>query len=304
MERIASIDIGTNTVLMVVADISDSKYEVVREEFSIPRLGENVDKEGKIIEAAFKRTSEVITNYRNICNELKVEKILAVGTSALRDAENAKEIRLELENILDAKIRIIHGEEEAQLSFKGSVTTTELSTLIDIGGGSTEIIIGESGNILERKSLQMGAVRITERILKNIYPIIPEYYIEAEIFIRSELDKLFKINNKAPLFACAGTPTAIATAISGLHDYEAKQINGTKIGKKQVYDLLQEFRKLTQTKISEKYLINLKRADLITAGAMILYTFMDYFGFEECIVSAMGLRYGIIVDYMETISKE
>jgi exopolyphosphatase/guanosine-5'-triphosphate,3'-diphosphate pyrophosphatase len=300
MERIATIDIGTNTVLMVIADIFNSKYKIVREEFSIPRLGENVDKEGKIIETAFKRTSEVITKYRTICNESKVGKILAVGTSALRDAKNADEIRMKLEQILDAKILIIHGEEEAQLSFKGAVTTTKLSALIDIGGGSTEIITGESGHILERKSLQMGAVRITERILRNIYPVKVEYYDEAEKFIRSEFDKLFKIDNKMPLFACAGTPTAIATALAGLHDYEAMKINGTKIGKKQIFDLLQEFRKLTQTEISEKYLINLKRADLITAGALILYIFMEYFGFEECIVSALGLRYGIIVDYMES----
>ena len=298
MSRIASIDIGTNTILMLVADINTKDFSVVNQYFSIPRLGEGVDKTSLISEDSLQRASEILKNYYDECQKSNVHKILAVGTSALRDATNSKEIKNIFENILDSEIRIITGEEEAYLSFIGSVDLNNDSLLIDIGGGSTEIIHGHNDKIFFRESLQIGAVRITERIFERKYPIAKDKTESAKELIISHLSKVNFQKFPENFYSVAGTPCAIATALNGLFDYEVEKIDGKEIFQKDINKIVHNFMELTPAEITSHYMINPKRADLIAAGGLILNTILEYWGIEKVIVSAKGLRYGIIKDYI------
>jgi len=300
MKRVASIDIGTNTILMLITGI-DSSFEgfrIIDQFFSTPRLGVGVDHNKTISSDAITRAEVILENYKKQCESNNVDIIIVAATSAMRDAENATFVKSKFENILNTKVNVITGDEEAYLSYLGSVVTLEKSILIDIGGGSTEIITGENHKILQRKSFQMGAVRITERIFKSKFPLTNDLFDEAEHVILDNLKEFEICQNLSEIYAVAGTPCSIATAINGFHDYEVEKIDGTRLYLTDIESLLFEFRKMTPAEITSKYLINAKRADIISAGALILCTILRYFKLEYTIVSAKGLRYGLIKDYV------
>lgn len=297
--RIASIDIGTNTILMLIVEsIGNSEFHILNQQFSTPRLGEGVDKNGIISQNAINRALEVLINYKKICNDYKVDVIKAVGTSALRDAKNSSEVLKIFKSILNYDVEVISGENEAYLSFIGSVNSTKRSLLIDIGGGSTELIIGENNQIQNRISLQIGAVRITEKFFKNIYPINDNFYNDAINYIKEQLNN-FKIDSKIEfIYSVAGTPCSIATALKGIPDYEVDKVDGEKIYIEDIQNILNKFKLMNPYEISEKYLINPKRADIIAAGTLILYLILQQYNLNYTIVSSKGLRFGIIKDFL------
>jgi len=297
--RIASIDIGTNTILMLIVESNGNlDFQILNQQFSTPRLGEGVDKNGIINQNAIERASEVLINYKKICDEYKVDIIKAVGTSALRDAKNSYEVLKIFKSILNYDVEVISGEKEAYLSFIGSVSSFKMSLLIDIGGGSTELIIGENNQILNRISLQIGAVRITEKFFKNIYPIKDKFYNEAINYIKEQL-KNFKIDSEIELiYSVAGTPCSIATALKRIPDYEVDKVDGEKIYIENIQNILNKFKEMNPKEISEKFLINPKRADIIAAGTLILYLILKQYNLNYTIVSSKGLRYGIIKDFL------
>lgn len=297
--RIASIDIGTNTILMLIVEsIGNSEFQILNQQFSTPRLGEGVDKNGIISQNAIDRALEVLSNYKKICNDYKVDVIKAVGTSALRDAKNSSEVLKIFKSILNYDVEVISGENEAYLSFIGSVNSTKRSLLIDIGGGSTELIIGENNQIQNRISLQIGAVRITEKFFKNIYPINDNFYNDAINYIKEQLNN-FKIDSKIEfIYSVAGTPCSIATALKGIPDYEVDKVDGEKIYIEDIQNILNKFKLMNPNEISEKYLINPKRADIIAAGTLILYLILQQYNLNYTIVSSKGLRFGIIKDFL------
>lgn len=297
--RIASIDIGTNTILMLIVEsIGNLEFQILNQQFSTPRLGEGVDKNGIISQNAINRALEVLINYKKICNDYKVDVIKAVGTSALRDAKNSSEVLKIFKSILNYDVEVISGENEAYLSFIGSVNSTKRSLLIDIGGGSTELIIGENNQIQNRISLQIGAVRITEKFFKNIYPINDNFYNDAINYIKEQLNN-FKIDSKIEfIYSVAGTPCSIATALKGIPDYEVDKVDGEKIYIEDIQNILNKFKLMNPNEISEKYLINPKRADIIAAGTLILYLILQQYNLNYTIVSSKGLRFGIIKDFL------
>ncbi|HRP02131.1 MAG TPA: hypothetical protein PLE30_05720 [Candidatus Kapabacteria bacterium] len=300
--RVATIDIGTNTILMLIVEVNNKDYKIISQHFSTPRLGEGVDKTNVISENSCKRAFEVLETYKQIIEDLSIVKVIANATSALRDASNKIDIKSRLEIALGSPISIISGEEEAYFSFIGAVDTTSKTALIDVGGGSTEIMIGKNNKIIERYSYQLGVVRLTERIFNYIAPISKSKIDEAIAYTSDILSK-HKINlSGLPLFAVSGTPCALATSIKGLPDSDADKINGSKLYKSEIYDLLIKFSKLKPDEISTKYRINPKRADLITAGALILYVILDINNIDYLIVSSKGLRFGILQNYLNSIN--
>lgn len=299
IKRIASVDIGTNTVLMLVADIENNNLIKITEKFDVARLGEDVDKTGIIKQSAIERTKNILVQNNEICKSLNVEKVLAVGTSALRDAHNSKDVLMELSNALGSEIRVIEGSEEAALSFLGTVLDDELSMVIDIGGGSTEIIIGCGDRIIEKISLQVGAVRLTERFFKHIHPPHSEDIDNATEYISKLLSNSNILSDYKKVYAVAGTATTLATTALGLADNEVDAANGYILSDDKLNLIYELYKSTSISDIETKLKVHPRRADLILSGALILKLIVGHFNIKQLIVSSHGLRYGILYDFIK-----
>ena len=292
-QRIAAIDIGTNTLLMTIADVSiHGEVTIIDDIHSIARLGQNVDSSRNIQLDAQQRASSILSSYKQRCNELNVEKIKAVGTSCLRDSANQTKTCTEFGQILGCEIEVISGEEEARLCFIGTVENNEPTTIIDIGGGSTEIISGYGDTIVFRKSLDIGAVRLSERYFKKLPAStanVQSAFDEVRALIQT-IDKQFFF----PLRVVAGTPTTLAAICLGLEHYNAQKIHNYSLGTLSVHIILRELLELTLDEIIEMPGVHKDRADILTAGTLILHEFLHHSDQLKCTVSTKGLRFGIL----------
>ena len=284
---------------MVVAEVNqDSSFTVLEDEHSVARLGEGVDKTGIINENAIGRATTILDKYKQICNRHSVDLIKINGTSALRDAQNSSEVRERLGKIIGAEIEAIHGEVEAGLSFSGTVEDNGNSLVIDIGGGSTEYIYGKGSEIKSKQSLQMGAVRITERFFNNLPPK-KEELTKGYTFIEESIKKIDIPEEDFKLYAVAGTPTTIAQVALKMPEFNFEKIHGYELNLEEIDDVLNDFNKKTLDELKTTIGVNPLRADIIGAGTMILKKSLEYFGKSSCIVSAKGLRYGILKKMIE-----
>jgi exopolyphosphatase/guanosine-5'-triphosphate,3'-diphosphate pyrophosphatase len=302
LRRLAAIDIGTNTILMLIAEINtENELIIIRDEHSIARLGEGTDRTGIISSEALNRAKVILTAYKKLCSEYEVTDFLICGTSALRDAKNSTDIQKSLSDIIGAEIKIISGEEEARLSYMGTVDDDDRSIVIDIGGGSTEFILGENSKILSRISLPIGAVRITERIFEGEHPPTSDAIFEALSLITSEIEKVELDGVDANIYSVAGTPTTIASISLGLEKYDREKVDGYELQHDSLNKVIGELFESDIEMIVEKYGIDPKRADVITAGAIILSEAMLHLNTESVIVSGKGLRYGILLELYNKI---
>ncbi len=293
-KKYAAIDIGTNTLLMLIAEQSaDGEMKVVIDEQYIARLGEGVDSTKIINDDAILRASEILKKYRQIIKEYKVDEIRIVGTSCLRDAKNSEYVISRLQEVIGCNIEIIPGIVEAELSFLGAIEDNEPSIVIDIGGGSTEIIYGREEQLIERNSLDVGAVRITERIFKDHPPKI-ESIEKAKKFLIEELKTNINKKYSGKYYAVAGTPTTVAAVAKNLKVYDDKEVNGYELSLREMEDVFNRFINMSVEDIINKLHIHPKRADVITAGTLILITIMKYFNISSVTVSSHGLRYGVM----------
>ncbi|MDQ1265252.1 MAG: exopolyphosphatase / guanosine-5-triphosphate,3-diphosphate pyrophosphatase [Bacteroidota bacterium] len=297
-KRIAAIDIGTNTILMLLAESEGSGvFRILGDYHDIARLGESLGKTGKICDDAIERASNILQKYMNICRELDIDIIRTVGTAALREAKNGVYVRNVFENIIGFPVEIIPGEAEAAMSYLGAADNVGQASVLDIGGGSSELIAGAVGKILSRISLPIGAVKLTEKLLSASPPLESEIS-DGRKFIRNILIEKIKFPVKGELIAVAGTPTTIAYVLLGLNGYDEKAVQGYQLKLSELDELLTEFAKLKASEISEKYHIHPLRADVITMGGLILSEIMKFLGRNCCTVSSHGLRYGIMKDFI------
>lgn len=292
--RYASIDIGTNTVLMSIIDSNgNNDIQIVHEEYAIARLGEGTDKTKIINDGAVKRTMDILVGYLQICNKYSVDSIITVTTSAMRDALNRDDVKKKLESVLKSPILVIDGDTEAKLSFIGTVNSQVNALVIDIGGGSTELTIGRGKDLLFTKSLNMGAVRISERFFYNSHPPSNEQIESAKYFIK---DKISVIKKLMPIYdtvyAVAGTATTIATSYCGLKDNQIREIDNFLLTRKALSDIYQDYLNSTVDDIIINHGVSPGRAKLIFAGTLILKTIFDHLDIQSCVISARGLRYG------------
>jgi exopolyphosphatase/guanosine-5'-triphosphate,3'-diphosphate pyrophosphatase len=304
--RVAAIDIGTNTILMLITEFDKSGiYSVLADVHRIPRLGENLNSSGQISNDAFDRAKECLMEYKKKCDELNVKLIYAVGTSALREAKNGVSTAKKLSAILGSEVKIISGDEEARLSLLGATKYDGDVIVIDIGGGSTEIIAGKDNLIYDRISLNIGVVKLSEKYIKRHPPTKTELY-NISVEIENELRKLpefKKIDIKGKgirkVYAVAGTPTTIAAVLLGLKDFEIDKIHGFKCTINEINRAIEIFESHSIEEIINIYYVHPKRADVIIVGALILKKILVKIDADECIVSAHGLRYGIIKEIIK-----
>lgn len=303
MNTIAGIDIGTNTILLLIAQLIEDNNEVkihkiICDEHRIARLGEGVNQSGVISNEALNRALEILQEYKNIIKQNQVDKIRVVCTSAVREANNKSHVLNSISYAIGANAETISGEEEAELSFLGSTISKSNQTIIDIGGGSTEFISGKNSEISYKKSLNIGAVRITEMFFSSYPPTINEI-LNAKKFINTEFKKLNinKISNT--LIAVAGTPTSLTQIYLSLKSFKREEIHLHKMNLAELKSTIQILETSNLETLINTYHIHPKRADVLLGGALILYEFMKYSKIDSFITSANGLRFGLVLNIMK-----
>jgi exopolyphosphatase/guanosine-5'-triphosphate,3'-diphosphate pyrophosphatase len=304
MKRCASIDLGTNTFLLLVADVEDGKVEPVIEREEIVRLGKGVDAAGNLSAEAMSRGLKCLEEYVAQARAAGAEKIFVSGTSALRDARNREAFRSQVRGRFGLEIEIISGEAEARYTFHGALSSAPPTlsdiVMIDIGGGSTEVVVGNREQIEAARSADIGSVRLTERFL-HADPIAPAEIEAARDATRQALrDFSHLLQNRATctLIGVAGTITTLAAIAQSLPEFDPKKIDGYWLSRCQVEDILEMLAVWPLARRRQVSGLRPERADVIVAGALILETFMTEFDFDRLLVSQRGLKYGFLMEKM------
>jgi exopolyphosphatase/guanosine-5'-triphosphate,3'-diphosphate pyrophosphatase len=302
--RVAFFDIGTNAILLLIVALRpDRGFEVLDDLAEIARLGQGVDHSLRISTEGEGRTVDVLRRYLARCRELGVEECVAVGTSALRDAANSREVRARLKEQLGLEVRVLSGAEEAAYCFlavqRGLRLGAEALLVIDIGGGSTEFIWGDAGRMRRAASINVGSVRLTERFLRSD-PVTDEECARVLTFIDQEVGR---VRAKGPQFAeslslvgLAGTFTTLAAVEKKLARYSHHEVHGSLLTLAEVTRQVSVYRQMPVAERKRIPGLEPKRADVILAGAFLVQRIMQGFGVEEVIVSDQGIRYGLLYE--------
>ena len=304
---VASIDIGTNTVLLLIAkvDTKSRKLTTLSNEYRMPRIGKEINQTGKISEDKIKLLFNVLIEYDEIIKKFNCDKVIVTGTNALRIAKNTKEISEQINKIFNHELEVIPGEMEAEYAFLGATSDLKnlsASLVIDIGGGSTELIFGDELKIKSKRSLQIGSVSATEKYLKYSPPLKSE----IENLKKDLRNILVNVNeNYAPdtTVAIAGTATTLACMNSGIKIFEEDKIENSTMSSDEIKQLIIQLSDLTALEILNKYgPVLTGREDIIFAGAIILSEILELFGIKKFFVSSRGIRYGAIIKYLKSLS--
>lgn len=299
--RAAVIDLGSNSIRLLVADLLDGSVVTVHRDLATTRLGRGVAQNRQLDETSMADTLSVLTNFKAQAKAMQSEIILAFGTSALREAENSNDF-IHKVNQIGLDVDILSGQEEAFLSFLGAKAGLKLSgktLVIDIGGGSTEVILGGE-SIQKLESLPMGAVRWTQRYFKSDPPI-QEDVTEARSVV-SELCAgfagYFKQTQKKCVITAVGvggTLTALAAMVQGLKVYDTEKIHGYVLNKANADRVI--FRLLSMSIDEKRKLCGFspQRADIITAGALIAETIMHDLNIAQVVISETDLMEGYLL---------
>lgn len=296
-DRVAAIDIGTNSVLLLIAEAGASGPVPLVERATITRLGQDVDRTRRLAPEAVERTLACLERYAAEIRQHAPDLVLAVGTSAMRDAEGGASFRERAQEILGALPRVASGDEEAELTFVGALSGLQLAgdvVVFDIGGGSTEIIAGDAAAGLRAKiSLDIGSVRLTERHLRADPPSDAEL-ARVRDDVRAALATVpFRPAGLA--VGVAGTVTTIAAHVHGLVPYDAARAHGAALSRDQVSAAAAELASLGVEQRRRLPAIDPKRADVIVAGAILVEELLRFCGADTLTVSDRGVRWGLVV---------
>jgi exopolyphosphatase / guanosine-5'-triphosphate,3'-diphosphate pyrophosphatase len=301
--KIASIDIGTNTVILLIAEIRGNKIRTLRNEYRVPRIGKGLEINKGICNDKITELIQILYEFKEIIISHKCEVILATGTNAFRIASNAPEIVTNVRNKLGIQIDIVSSVIEAEYSFLGAISNyngdEKDNLVIDIGGGSTEIISGKSNKLTYLNSFQTGVVTGTERFFKHDPPL-PSEIKDFEDSLSSTFSGL-NIPRTKRAIAIAGTPTTLVCIQKGLHEYNEDEIEGSILKRIDISELKEGLSFLSAKQIKEKYLkVVYGREDVLLAGTIILYKIMELLNLAEVTTSTKGIRYGAILKFMKT----
>ena len=297
-DRFATFDVGTNSVLMLVVEARpDGHMQQIRDRARVTRLGQGLDASGCISDEAARRTLDCLKEFTDEARELQVSARAAVGTLCLRVAANADDFVRRAADELDLAIEIIPGEEEARLTWLGVMQDlpeeAHQPAVFDVGGGSTELIFGSRSLILSRQSLETGASRVTEAFLDADPPDSADLHallnhLEAGPFEHLESEAF------DTLYGVGGTATSLAAMELGLSEYDAAQVQGLEMERRQVASWMERLR--TATLAGRKTLPGLDpaRADVILGGVAVIYGLLRRLGADRFTVSVRGLRHGLM----------
>lgn len=298
MSRVAAIDCGTNSIRLLIADISGGKFKEVLRDMEIVRLGQGVDENKSFHPDAINRTLAAVEKFKNQLAGKGVEKIRFCATSATRDAANRDLFIDGVRQILGVEVEVIPGEEEARLSFNGATKELLQSDapflVVDIGGGSTEFVYGNK-EVEFAKSVDIGCVRMSERHLKS-QPVEMNQVAQAIIDIDKAIAQaaaVVPISTAKTLVAVAGTATTIAAAALELETYDRYAIHLSRIPAEKVHKVSAAFQAMTKSDISKLGFMHPGRVDVITAGSLVLSRVMAATGATEFVASESDILDGM-----------
>lgn len=300
MQRIAIIDIGSNSARLVISHIYKSgAYNMVYNQKEALRLSEKVDGSNMLTEAAFSSTIETLKNFAHMCSIYNVDKTIAVATAAIRNAANGSLLVEQTAAESGIQLHIISGNTEAYISYLGVINTLDVKNgiIFDLGGGSTELILFKNRQILESVSLPMGAVNTTDMF--NIRSEMPSnVYSELNAFIMSRLAQYPWLRQSGlPLIGVGGTARTVAKIIQRAKKYPATKIHNYAYP---VQTFRNFFNRLRTTNLEQRKKISglsAERSDIILAGSSIISCLIEATGAKKLITSGCGLREGLFFDY-------
>lgn len=300
--RLASLDLGTNTLLLTIADWNGTTLTHVYEDANLIRLGQDLKERGSLHPDAKARTLNALGIHCDIVNRYDADKTVAVATEALRKASDASEFLAEIKQKYGISFTVLSPQEEAALTFKA--TQKEFSQLkqdllmFDIGGGSTEIVCGDRKTIQSITSLEIGTVSLTEEFILSD-PIEASEVASAEKFIRSKLAGVPPSMENPAGIGIAGTVTTLKAVTLQMVTYDHSAIHTSTLTRKEIDELLKLFASMTLAERVTLKGLPEKRADIIPAGALITQAIMDVYGLSKIYVSDRGLRWGVLYDWVD-----
>jgi exopolyphosphatase/guanosine-5'-triphosphate,3'-diphosphate pyrophosphatase len=295
MTRVAAIDCGTNSIRLLVSDIhGDEKSDVLRR-MKVVRLGQGVDRHGRLASEAIDRTLAACREYAEDLATLGAERIAFYATSAARDAENGAEFCAAVQSVLGVRPRIVTGPDEARLSFLGAARELpSVPTLVvDIGGGSTELVVGQGEEVRSGRSLDLGSVRMTERFLGSDPPAADEVAACAAHLDAALTPVLDTLPAHEVVVGVAGTITTVAAHVLHLPEYSHDAIHHARLA---VAEVRQACRSLIAMSVAERLALPFMhpgRADVIGGGALILERILAHVGERDFVVSEQDILDGI-----------
>ena len=300
MRRKAIIDVGSNSIKFFLGELkANGTIHTVMDENNIARLGEGLRETGIISNDAMKRNCDAILEYAKKARENGASQISCIGTMALRNAKNTGEFVKLVKEACNLELVVISGEEEARLSYLAVLSGLPLKdgklAIFDTGGGSTEFVFGEGSRVSKRFSIDMGAIRITEKYFYN--DPVSQSDVSAAI---TEIDTFFNENGVSGevshLVGLGGTVTSMGAVKHKLEEYDPDVIQGSNLTMADVEEQIAMYSSMTVE--ARKGIVGLqpKRADVILAGACILKVIMSRLGVDELTISDRGLRHGLAFD--------
>lgn len=299
----ASIDIGTNSVLLLIVEQTELGLQVHEEVQRLPRLGAMVDSNGVLARQSIDRVLEVLTEYAEIIQTYGdgvLKKTRVTATSAVRDAANKNEFLSLVKEIVGFEIQILSGEEEAKYTYLGAISQTKVESnsilVVDIGGGSTELAMGDSSQWLRGISVDMGCVRFNERYLVH-NPPYQEEIGECRRSIEALLESTkLRFPPNTQVVTVSGTATSLAAIDQQLFPYQLSRINNYRLNTDKLAKSIEIFSLHTYEQLIELHPEVMQgRADVFLAGLLILEGVLRFASVEEFIVSSGGIRHGILL---------
>ncbi|MCW2778461.1 MAG: Ppx/GppA phosphatase [Frankiales bacterium] len=296
--RVAAVDCGTNSIRLLVADVNGSTKHDVHREMRVVRLGEGVDRTGRLSEAALARTREALEHYASVVHALECARVRMVATSATRDAENREDFVAMVRDVLGVDPEVVTGDEEAALSFDGA--TRDLGQegapflVADIGGGSTELVLG-STSVQAARSVDVGCVRLTERHLHDDPPTAAQVAAaEADVDAALALVReVVPVEQVRTFLGLAGSVTTVAAHALGLATYDSEAIHLARLPAADVARACTSLLEMSRADRAMLPYMHPGRVDVIGAGALVLRTLVDRLGLAEVVVSEADILDGI-----------
>jgi exopolyphosphatase/guanosine-5'-triphosphate,3'-diphosphate pyrophosphatase len=295
--RVAAVDLGTNSTRLLVADVDEGRIREVTRETNVTRLGEGVDERRRLLPLPIARVRNVLTDYRRTIEELGAERTLAIGTSAIRDAENGEAFLGEIEWSYGFATSLVSGHDEALLTFRGVTSERPLAdgtVIVDLGGGSTELVAGGSQGVRWHDSLDIGSVRLTERYLYSDPPTEAELAACAEAAQSLLADRVpAEIRDWVSSgIGVAGTITTIAALDLGLAAYDRERVHGHVLTTDALERELDRLASATVAERREVRPLDPARAPVIVGGAVIVREVVRFFGLDGIEVSERDILDG------------